>query len=408
VNAALYLVAFATAALVGTHGLAYWDAADYTRLALEGGTSGLLLGRPLFLWISRVVVRIDPNHAEPLLRWFWTAVSATAAPLLCELALALNLGRRAAFVAGMCLALSPSFAHTSHQVLTDGPALAASIAAVMFAANGRALPAGILLAIAVATRESSIVSAVAIVLLLGRRSILALSVAALLTVAVVLVAHPPSLAHWGEAMGKSSQQHPLSARDVGISLGWVLAAGPVPVLVALRFMRPKIIWPYALATLLLVFYPDGSFSPRYVLATVPFLFLGAAQYLADRPRLCAIALTLPIALTKLATRRTDAIAERGAQAMKTFSSLAPNAIVVPGHYCAHVRLQHWQRKDIKFICPGWDWPDDLNHALAGERHVYIDLRNDAWVGAREYPNRDQLAKWVEANGSRPLLFVLTP
>ena len=124
--AALWLLALAAASAIGTHGIAYWDAGDYTLLAINGCKSGLLLGRPLFLWASRLVLvtGVEPAAAEPVLRWFWTGVSALAAPLLALLATRLGLERRPSLFAGIALALSPSFAHTSHQVLTDGPALA--------------------------------------------------------------------------------------------------------------------------------------------------------------------------------------------------------------------------------------------------------------------------------------------
>ena len=82
--AALWALAFAASALVGIHGLAYWDAGDYVRLALEGKMSGLLLGRPLFLLVSRLILSagVDPASAEVVLRWFWTGIGAIAAPAL--------------------------------------------------------------------------------------------------------------------------------------------------------------------------------------------------------------------------------------------------------------------------------------------------------------------------------------
>lgn len=407
---ALFAIAFLAAALVGTHGLAYWDAADYARLAIEGGASGLLLGRPLFLWVSRAIALcVDPHHVEPTLRWFWTAVSATSAPLLATLALALGLERRAAFVAGLCLALSPTFAHTSHQILTDGPALAASIAALTFAARGRAVLAGTLLAVAITTRETAAVHAIGVVLLLRRRSIVSLSIAAAVTIGVVLLAHrglPPSLGQWGSAMGRSSQRHPLSARDVAISLGWVLAMAPLPVVIGMARIRsaPCVAWPAAIATLLLVFYPDGAFSPRYVLATAPIaFFLAAAPALASR-RALVWSLLVPIALTKLATRRTDAIATRGREAMTTFAGPPPRALLVPGHYCPHVRLSLAieRRRDVELVCPGWDWPQDLaatlDAARAAGRPLWLDLRDDAWVGTREAVARDALQQYARDRG----------
>lgn len=401
-------IAFAAAALVGTHGLAYWDAADYVRLSLEGGSSGLLLGRPLFLIASRAVIAfVDPHHAEPVLRWFWTAVSATAAPLMMSFALALGLERRAAFLAGLCLALSPSFAHTSHQVLTDGPALAASLAALTLAARKRAIAAGILLSLAITLRETSAVHAIAIAILLRRRAVITIGLAAALTLFIVLIKPPPSLAHWGSAMGRSSQQHPLSLRDVAISIGWMFAVGPLPVVVAIAKVRttPRVLYPALIATVLLVFYPDGSFSPRYMLATAPFLFIVAAPHLRFWPLLL-----VPIALTKLATRRTDAIAARGEEAMRTFASPPQNAIVVPGHYCAHVRLRLAieKRSDVELICPGWDWPDDLPHALERGRPIVLDLRPDAWVGAREVAARDAVLAHAQRRGAVGPVATITP
>ncbi len=197
---AVYLVAVLASIAVGSRGIAYWDAGDYVKLAIRGGTSGLLLGRPLFLAASRAMVRCvlavgaRPEHLEPTLRWAWTLASATAAPLLGWLAFELRLGRSASVVAGLCLAVAPSFAHTSHQVLTDGPALALSLAALAVTARARkdahAIVAGTLLACAITTRETAAVPGVAIMASLWsnkRRMVLALGSGFPLTFLVVLV-----------------------------------------------------------------------------------------------------------------------------------------------------------------------------------------------------------------------------
>lgn len=394
--ALLFVVAFAASALIGTHGIAYWDAGDYVRLALDGQPSGLLLGRPFFLFASRPIAALAPSHAEPILRWFWTAFSATAAPLLAVLASRLGLARNAALAAGLALACSPSFAHTAHQVLTDAPALALAIGALAVAANGNALPAGVLLGLAIATRETAALHVVALVLLLRRRAAIALAACALVTSAIVLAAHhglPPSLRAWGSAMQKSSTAHPLGVRDVALSIGWVLAAGPIPVLVALtqKWRRDRVALvaiPSVLATALLVFYPDGSFSPRYVLATAPLaFFLVAAPALAAHPRRTALALAIPLLAMPFVTARTRAIAARGEDAAARFSDPPRGALLVPGHYCPHVRLALRHRDDVSYLCPGWDWPDDvartLDEARCANHSVIIDVRDDAWVGARE-------------------------
>lgn len=56
----------------------------------------------------------------------------------------------------------------------------------------------------------------------------------------------------------------------------------------LRTARGELAWvvvPAAVATALLLFYPDGSFSPRYVLSTAPLaLLLPAGAWLAEHRR----------------------------------------------------------------------------------------------------------------------------
>ena len=104
----LWCLAFAASTVVGTHGLVYWDAGDYVTQALTGQLSGLLLGRPVFLWISRAVLAagVDPVHAEPVLRWFWCAAGSLAAPALMVLGRTLGLARGTAFTAGAALFLA--------------------------------------------------------------------------------------------------------------------------------------------------------------------------------------------------------------------------------------------------------------------------------------------------------------
>jgi hypothetical protein len=170
---ALWAAAFLASAVIGNHGVGYWDAGDYVRLAIDGGQSGMLLGRPLFLAISHLILAagVDPAWAEPVLRWFWSAVSAIAAPALAVLAARLGLARPASLAAGAALALSPSFAHTSHQVLTDGPSLALAICALVAATASRPSLSGALLGVAILTRETAAVHVVAVAILLGRRAV---------------------------------------------------------------------------------------------------------------------------------------------------------------------------------------------------------------------------------------------
>jgi len=413
----IWLVAIAAAALVGTHGIAYWDAGDYVRLAISGGESGLLLGRPLFLLISRLILKtgVDPAHAEMVLRWFWTVAGSTAAPLLGLLAARLGADRTSSIVAGLLLALSPSFAHTAHQVLTDAPALALSVAALCFAARGQAVAAGLLLAAAIATRETAVIHLLAVAWLCGRRGWLAVIVCAASVAAVIAIWRPPSLGSWAGAMSASATANPLSVLDVAIAFVWVLAAGPVPVVTGgfalARRIVPRevavIAWPAAIATVALMFYPDGSFSPRYMLATVPIaFFIPAALWLNARRRLLVVSLAVPLIAAVIAAQPADRVAAYGATLGTRVSALPDNALVVPGHFCPQARLAATVhgRADLMFVCPGWEWPLDLvsllENAIANGSIVAIDASADAWVGRREQPLRDEVRAWLERHAVR--------
>ena len=422
----VWLAAFGAAALVGTHGIAYWDAGDYVRLAISGGESGLLLGRPLFLLISRLVLKtgVDPAHAEMVLRWFWTVAGTAAAPLLAMLAARLGADRASSLVAGLLLALSPSFAHTAHQVLTDAPALALSVAALCLAARGQAAAAGLVLAAAIATRETAVIHLVAVAWLCGRRWWLAATVCAASVAVVIAIWRPPSLGSWAGAMSSSAAANPLSVIDVAIAFVWVLAAGPVPVVIgALSLLRPPsprlrwaslvpreiaiIAWPAAIATVALMFYPDGSFSPRYMLATAPIaFFIPAALWLKAHRRLLVISLAVPLIAALIATEPANRVAAYGATLGTRVSALPGNALVVPGHFCPQARLAATVhgRADLMFVCPGWEWPVDLvsllENAIANGSFVAIDASADAWIGRREQPLRDQVRAWLDRHAVR--------
>jgi hypothetical protein len=434
--AVVWLAAFAAAALVGTHGIAYWDAGDYVRLAISGGESGLLLGRPLFLLISRLVLRIgvDPAHAEVVLRWFWTVAGTAAAPLLGLLAARLGADRASALVAGLLLALSPSFAHTAHQVLTDAPALALSIAALCFAARGEPVGAGLVLAAAIATRETAAIHPLAVAWLCGRRAWIAVIVCVASVASVIAIWRPPSLGSWAGAMSSSVAANPLSIVDVAIAFGWVLAAGPVAVVTgSIALARPPsprlppslelrrtgrwaslvprdiavIAWPAAIATVALMFYPDGSFSPRYMLATVPIaFFIPAALSLKAHRRLLVVSLAVPLIAALIATQPADRVAAYGATLGTRVSALPDNALVVPGHFCPQARLAAavHGRADLMFVCPGWEWPVDLmsllENAIANGSIVAIDASGEAWVGRREQPLRDEVRAWLQRHHVR--------
>ena len=411
---ALWLLAIAAASIIGTHGIAYWDAGDYTLLAITGGKSGMLLGRPLFHWVSRLVLSTgaEPEFAEPVLRWFWTFAGALVAPLLSLLATRLGLERRPALFAGIALALSPSFAHTAHQVLTDAPALALSIAALACAASNRAWLAGVLLAAAVATRETAAVHVVSMALLLGvRRGLMAIAVASVTVIAIVIAYQPPGVFEWFTEMSRSVSIHHWSIVDLLTSVVWVFVAGPAPVIAgAVMLMRrnvsPRVMAvsaPSAIFSVFLLFYPDGSFSPRYMLATVPLaFFIAAAPWLAARRLLTAVLLVVPMAIAAVVATSANVVAEYGAVVGRRITALPSNSTVVPGHFCPQARLaaQIAGRSDLRFICPGWEWPPDISAVLDAElnagRTVAVDLADEAWVGPRETDPRAAVRRWAES------------
>ena len=97
--------------------------------------------------------------------------------------------------------------------------------------------------------------------------------------------------------------------------------------------------PAAIATVLLLFYPDGSFSPRYMLATVPLaFFLPAAAWMADRPRTMAAAFLVPLVILFVATQSARVVTARGDAVIERVAALPQKALVVPGHYCPQARL----------------------------------------------------------------------
>jgi hypothetical protein len=97
--------------------------------------------------------------------------------------------------------------------------------------------------------------------------------------------------------------------------------------------------PAALATVALLFYPEGSYSPRYMLASAPIaFFIPAAAWLSSRRWLAVIGLAVPIALVPIATRASRDIAARGAVIQNRIQFLPARSLVVPGHYCPQARL----------------------------------------------------------------------
>lgn len=465
---ALFAVALATSALVGTHGLAYWDAGDYVREAIRGEPSGLLLGRPLFLAASRALVRValrlgaPADALEPLLRWGWCAIAATAAPLLAALSARVGASPRGAVLAGLALALAPSFAHTAHQVLTDAPAVALSLLALWIAARerprgalgvlGHGLLAGALLGAATATRETAVVHLLALALLVRRPlaivgAIVAYGGALALALAEGRGIGLAMIPGWLRAMRGSAARNPLHAREVALACAWLVSIGPAALLAALIGVardvgrlrgdlgarrRLALALPALGAALALLAYPDGAFSPRYFLAVTPILLVAAAPvldgWLAPRRRggiatIAALAVAGLVA-ARLGARPADALAREGGAMHARLAAIPDGALVVPGHLCPAYEAAEAARDATRLrpapgiasrrygiVCPGWGWPERdalfaaLDEARCAGRAVVIDARPLAWVGAREQPAREDVGVYLARASERDPLRV---
>ncbi len=448
----LALVAWLVAATVGTHGIGYWDAGDYVRLACDGGPSGLLLGRPAFLAIARALVDLGcalgvrADGIEPMLRWSFSAIGAMAAPMLALVAEGAGIERRTAWFAGLVLALSPTFTHVDHQVLTDAPALAVAYAALALCQRARGgfaiAAAGAGFGVAIGMRETAAVPMLSGLWLLGvRRAPIAVASATAALLALLFGSHGPHLAAWFRAMHRSSAHAPLMWRDVATALGFAFALAPLAWLFAWRGRAmladrrvAAIVLPAAVATVLLLAYPDGAFSPRYFVAVAPpAVALLAAPALArlDR-RLLACGFALPLVAAFFASRRADQLAREGARRASIVASASPPpALVIPGHACpivgatlaARDRTARARRAASvvdarpRMLCPGWDWPSEpgtlasmIDEACA-RGPVLLDRSGDGWVGAREAAIPGQLASITARYAARddgPLTWICLP
>jgi hypothetical protein len=323
----------------------------------------------------------------------------------------------------------------------------------------RAFLAGVVLAIAIGTRETSAVQLVALLAILSRKkwNVLASIVAAAVgvTFIIVMAKRSETMLGWIQAMARSSNKHPVTFRDFGLSVGWLLALGPLPVVLGVvelvSFARRRwgtpgprdtlsdpafagtraIVAPSGIATLLLVLYPDGSFSPRYLLATGPLaFFVLAAPRLSDllsparagqkgtRRVLVALALVVPLAVAPFTTRHADAIATRARALPERLAQIPDRALVVPGHACPAIGA--WLAAEdaahaghtgpglpeerVELLCPGWSWPGDalelerrLDRARCRGHALALDLADDAWVGTREQESKEQTRAYVQKN-----------
>ncbi len=450
--AALFAVAVAAARLWGPDGPLYWDSFGYVVDAARGRAGALMLGRPGFALVSHALVSAwragggALTDAEPLLRWWWTLVSAAGAPTLCLVALRLGRSWRESLWAGLLLALSPAVAASLHAVLTDGPSmtlgLAAMAAALSAVARGNAATmfmAGALLGASGSVREQSLVHGLSLGLLVAtapRERRAALGLACIAGTTVVFAApvlwfattqrgYLEGVAAWGEHMRRERESHPWGPRELVAWLGWIAAVGPTALvgaavgwreLVRARDPRTLALAVPSLAQLVaLAGYQDISFSPRYLLAALPLaLFVPAGVGLArgtDRTRRAGllVAVAVCVAGAMVVRARQRPLRASLATLEARLGTVPHDAAVVTGQLCPAVvyhreiaRLSGATAPRWVQVCPGWRWPAPLAVALdahrAAGRTVVIDLRESSWVGPRQAGCRAEAARYAERHG----------
>jgi Dolichyl-phosphate-mannose-protein mannosyltransferase len=448
---ALFACAAATAWFVGPSGPAYWDTFGYVTQALTGQIGGLGLGRPLFVWVSFglahgfLAIGGSVWQVEPILRIFWLLVAATAAPATWRLAQTCGLSRRAALLTGLAVAVSPAMAHTAANVLTDGPAAALVVWALV--AGGRAVQlsdqprrahvhawlAGTLLGAACGLREESALFVASLALMWlaapkpARRGLavrMMAATAAVTIVPVVLVArtqpgYAGTIGWWLRAVIHTDGIRDPLARRFAYDAAWLVAFGPiVAAAAAVGWLRQRtellrrhsltlaVCAPAAAQLLALAFYPEISYGPRYLAAVFPGAIALPAGLAFDRwagtsgARLAAVAagLLLPVLVAHPLIRAREGPLRQTLTALPSaLLSVPAGSVIVTGQPCPAIPLVEEElRRDPSFagrslewdaICPGSAWPADLaarlDAARAAHRTIVLDLRASSWLGVEQ-------------------------
>lgn len=434
---------FALAALaawwVGPHAPVYWDSFGYVTQSITGRVGGLLLGRPTFILASHALARAwralggSVWTIEPLLRVCWLLVSAGAAPLTALVARELGVSTRAAWWAGLCVALSPAVAHTSDAVLTDGSSMTVVVLSLWLAVRAarrervaEMFAAGCALGIAAGFREQCAAYGVALWALAWftkrRAAMMAASLAgATLTLGAPvawLVTHQPgyldTIHAWFRAMAHERTEHSYGARDFAIYLGWLVSLGPLALVAALwgwtrvPTARTKVFLavclPAALQLAALGLYQDISFSPRYLLTAFPCALALPAGLALDRwspsrrrtAWLAALLVVPALVAGPLLRWRQGPLLAALDRLPAMLDRVPRDAVVVTGQVCpALVYLRELTRlagtspplaPRWTQVCPGWRWPENLAQRLDSERAngrvVVLDLRAEVWPGLR--------------------------
>lgn len=464
----LFVCAAAAAVFIGPSGPVYWDTFGYLTQALTGQVGGLGLGRPLFVWASYAVSHAylaaggSVWHVEALLRACWLLVSATTAPATWGLARACGLSRRAALFAGLGVAVSPAFAHTSANVLTDGPAAALVVWSLAAGAQATRLTArqvlsrragayawlaGSLLGAACGLREESVLFAASLVLMwLAAPKPARPRLAVAMTVPAVLVGAGPVLVAaltqpgyagtvgwWLRAVVPAGAVRDPATRRLGVYLAWLVALGPAVAAAAVvawtrqracllrsRSLALAVCLPAVVQLLALAFYPEISYSPRYLAIVFPGAVALPAGLALDRwagpsrARLVGLGATLlvPLLVARPFLLARSAPLEGALAALpRTLIALPAGSVVVTGQLCPAIPfVEEEYRRDPAYsnralqwqtVCPGSAWPPDLathlDAARAEHRLVVLDLRPASWLGLEQQRSLGLAVRYRDAH-----------
>jgi len=455
-----YLCAVVCAVFIGSPGPVYWDSFDYVTQALTGHVGGLGVGRPVFALTTHAVASLwqwaggSVWDIERVLRVLVILATAFSAPLTRRLALEAGFSSRAAGLSAAFVAASPAFAHTSAAVLTDGPAvplvLLTWIATMRACRSGRSADAawaGLWFGLAIGFREASLFAGVTCAVFVWQASTAARPrlASAFLATTIVVVLLPmvwvvltqpgyiDTISTWLDGMAHDRALKVWSVREAGVILGWMLALGPVAVLViviaGLRNLGTpglrNLVFPAWLQWAVMATYMGVSYSPRYLLAAFPAALALPAGWLLDRRLppvlttrgwvLLVFVFVTPLIAGRALVRSGEAPTLAIRDALPALLETLPSdAVIVTGHACPAVAMIRTQATleprgvltspRWTTVCPGWSWPDHLAETLnrhrANGRTVVVDLRDNAWRGAEQRRSLEAVrAYWVDEGGA---------
>ncbi len=428
----------------------YWDGYDYLACMVEGRPSGLLLGRPCFVFLGWLVAKawaacggsLETVHVPVKLLVF-----ACAAPFVVvahRLFLVLGVGPVVARRAALLLAASPVLASMTSQVLTEPPMLLVGYVGLLWWARGyaanslsRVALGGALVGVAFGFREQAVLLlplALALALLAPSRRVLLTVVggaACALTAgappAWLAISDPAYVANardWLDVMSRERGLHPLGADQAAIWFTWLVASqpiavwfGPAGMVRLVRFARrtavarPGAVFAGVSLVLLALFgtFQDLVHSPRYLLFGAPGLAVAGAIGLEPwARRLGAVRFDRGFSLALCATLVVGYAVQHderrlhhkaGGYAMATLDRMPRGAVLIVGQLAPLVHYLEAARGDPgrwELIEPGWAWPRGrlgavIDAHLALDRAVYIDLDPLTWLGARMH---EELAEWA--------------